>query len=133
MTGGADRAKDLVDVQQLIKILHLQRDFALRLHEDLRAQYHELWDGLYAAPKKYMRRWQSKLLTRDVGSIDEMIEILGDAGAELREMKADGVMLDPEGGVAGDCVVLVTTDLAVAEKYDMHEASEFFGWDDLDE
>ncbi len=42
-------------------------------------------------------------------------------------MRADGVTLDPEGGTADDYARLVTTHPAVAEKYDMHEESEFFG------
>jgi hypothetical protein len=119
MTGGPDRAKDLVDVQQLIKTRHLQRDFALGLHEALRAQYHELWDGLRTAPKKYMRLWQ-----------DDSSDKSGSAAQELRQMQADGVVLDTERRNAAGQAYLVTTDPAVAEKYDMHEASEFLGLDD---
>jgi len=39
MTGGADRAKDFVDVQQLIKTLSLPRTFYSQVHEYVRAKY----------------------------------------------------------------------------------------------
>jgi hypothetical protein len=55
MTGGADRARDLVDVQQLITILRLPRDFAKGVHEYVRGKYEELWDAMDAAQKKYVR------------------------------------------------------------------------------
>ncbi len=126
MTGGAHRARDFVDVQQLVKILRLERDFSCRLHEDAREKYVELWDGLHATRKKYVRLWRNKFLTVEAKSIDDMIEVLGGAIEELRQMKADGVALDPAGGTADDYAYLVTTDSAVAERFDMHEESEFF-------
>ncbi len=48
----------------------------------------------------------------------------------LPRMQADGVVLDPEGGTGDDCARLVTTDPALARKYDMHEDSEFFADDE---
>ena len=133
MSGGADRAKDLVDVQQLIKIKRLQRDFSGRLHEAARGKYEELWEGLHAIQKKYVRLWRNKFLTLDAKSIDNMIDVLGGAVEELRQMKADGVTLDPAGGTADDHAHLVTNDASVAEKYGMHEESEFFGDEDYEE
>jgi hypothetical protein len=44
-------------------------------------------------------------------------------------MKADGGTLDPEGGTGNDYASLTTGDADVAKKYDMHDASEFFGDD----
>ena len=129
MTGGADRAKDLVDVQQLIKILALPRAFADELHEYVRPKYQELWDGLHAAQKRYVRLWRNKFLTVEATSLDEMIATLRVALQELERMRADGVVLDP-GGTADDYAHLVTTDPDVARKYDMHEESEFFGEDE---
>jgi hypothetical protein len=117
MTGGPDRAKDLIDVQQLIKTRHLPRDFSVNLHEALRAKYQALWDGLRTAPKQYMRLWQSEQLTPD-------------AAEALRQMLADGVVLDTERRSADHHAYLVTTDPVIAEKYDMHEASEFLDLDD---
>jgi hypothetical protein len=116
MTGGADRAKDLV--------------FTDDLHEYVCPKYHELWDALHATPKKYVRLWRNKFLTRDAKSLDEMIVTLSAATEELRRMRADGVVLDRDGGTADDYAYLVTSDPEVARKYDMHEESEFFGDDD---
>lgn len=39
-------------------------------------------------------------------------------------MQRDGVILDPAGGTHDDYALLVTTDPAVAEKYDMHDEAE---------
>lgn len=104
MSGGPDRAKDLVDVQQLVKVASLPRDLADRLNPDVRPKYHELWDALHATPRKYVR-------VRQRESADE-----------LRQMQADGVTTDSQGR-------LLTSDPALAEKYDMHEESEFFEYE----
>jgi hypothetical protein len=40
---GADRLKDLADVQELIKRLNLPQDFQARLNESVRGKYLELW------------------------------------------------------------------------------------------
>ena len=130
MTGGADRAKDLVDVQQLIKTLSLPRTFSGQVHEYVQAKYEELWDGLRATEKRYVLLWRNKFLTLEAKSLDEMIATLDHAVQELRKMKADGVVLDPGGGTADDYAQLVTTDPDVARRYDMHEESEFFGDED---
>lgn len=127
MSGGPDRAKDLVDVQQLITILRLERDLPGGLQAEVREMYRELWDGLRAAPKRYVRLWRNQLSTLDAGSIEDMIAILGDAAEELRRMKEDGVTLDQAGGTGDDYACLVTTDPVVADRYDMHPDSEFFG------
>lgn len=129
MTGGADRAKDLVDVQQLIQILHLPRALAAELHEYVRSRYEDLWDALHATTRRYVRLWRNKFLTLEAKSLDDMIGSLSEACEELRRMKADGVVLDTEGGTADDYAHLVTTDPAVAAKYDMHDEAEFFGED----
>jgi len=133
MTGGADRAKDLVDVQQLITILKLPRTFSGELHEYVGPKYEELWDALRSTQKRYMLLWRNKFLTVEARSLDDMIGTLDAAAGQLRAMKADGVVLDPDGGTADDYAHLVTNDPDVARKYDMHEESEFFGGDDPDE
>jgi hypothetical protein len=130
MTGGADRAKDLVDVQQLIKIAALPRGLTNEFNEYVRAKYEELWDAIHATQKKYVRLWRNRFLTRGAKSLDEMIATLQGATEELRRMKEDGVALDTDGGTTDDYARLVTTDPGIARKYDMHEESEFFGDDD---
>ena len=60
--------------------------------------------------------WPNKLLRLDATSFDAMV--------------ADGVVIEGDGGAAGDQTRLTTTDPDVARKYDMHPESEFFGEDD---
>ncbi len=127
MTGGPDRAKDIVDVQQLIKLLQLSRSVDNDLHEYVRGKYEQLWDELHAVRKKYVLLWRNKFSTIDAKSIDDMIETLSGAADGLRRMKADGVTLDPERGTGDDYAYLTTTDADVAKKYGMHDESEFFG------
>lgn len=122
---GADRAKDLADVQELIKVLQLPRDFAERVHESVRAKYHELWAGTRG--KRYMMIWRNEFLTTKARSLDDLIATSRDAVDTLEAMRADGVELDPGGGTSADYARLVTTDPAVATKYDMHEEDEFWG------
>ena len=45
-------------------------------------------------------------------------------------MKKDGVFLENEGGIGDDYAHLVTTDSAIAKKYDMIEEREFWGEED---
>jgi hypothetical protein len=126
MTGGADRAKDLIDVQQLIATLHLTKDLSTLLHEYVRPKYQDLWDGLHARKKKFVRLWPSNVQTLEARSIEEMIKGLESAAEELRRMKAAGVTLEPASGTASGYAHLVTSDPAIAEKYNLHEESEFF-------
>ena len=130
MTGGAGRTKDLVDVQQLITVLKLPRSFGDQIHAYVRPKYEELWDALRASEKKYMLLWRNKFLTLEAKSLDEMVDSLQAAAEQLRNMRADGVVLEPDGGTADDYARLVTNDPDVARKYDMHEESEFFGDDE---
>lgn len=122
---GADRLKDLADVQELIKVLSLPEMFCDQLNPYVRAKYRELWQAAHGAPRRYMRLWQVVGPAPKAQTIDEMIILLGDAAGTLKEMRDDGVVLDPPGLVADGMARLVTTDVEVARKYDMHEESEF--------
>ncbi len=44
------RAKDIVDVQQLIEALDLPEDFASKLNESVRSKYRELWSIVHSNP-----------------------------------------------------------------------------------
>ncbi|HUY32631.1 MAG TPA: nucleotidyl transferase AbiEii/AbiGii toxin family protein [Pirellulales bacterium] len=125
-----DRAKDLVDVQELIKQRVLSKDFADQLHPFVRAKYLELWQAFRQTPTRYVTIWRNKFLTIDAKSLDEMIEGAREAAALLDAMRADGVTLDSGGGTADDYAYLVTTDPEVARKYDMHDEREFLDEDD---
>ncbi|MGH7139582.1 MAG: hypothetical protein ACREHD_27900, partial [Pirellulales bacterium] len=121
----AGRLRDLADVLELIKLLHLSPEFAQQLDPYVRAKYAELWKQ---AKKRYVTLWRNKWLTADAETIEDMIRSLRAAAAELEAMRNDGVTLDAElGGVGDDYAHLVTTDPDVAKRYEMVEESEFWG------
>jgi hypothetical protein len=126
----SERMRDLADVIAMIKALDLPRDFAGKLNPFVQQKYSELWVGAHPPEKRYITLWRNKWLTADAKSLDEMIVGLKSAVDTLREMLADGVTLDPGEGTADDYAYLVTTDPAVAKKYDMHDEKEFLGDDD---
>jgi hypothetical protein len=129
---GADRSKDIGDVQELIKILALTEDLADSLHPFVRQKYRELCRAVRPRPKRYVRLWRNKWLTSHAKSIDDMIEALNAAAAELDAMRADGVILEDHGGVSDDYADLVTTDPEVAKKYAMEPEEEFWPEEDDD-
>ena len=124
---GADRMKDLADVQELIKLLVLPSEFSNNLNPYVQQKYQELCNAIRSSARRYVQLWRNKFLTIEAKSIDEMIENLQDASDMLRKMRDDGVTLDTHGGTADDYAQLVTTDPDIARKYDMHDESEF--WD----
>ena len=125
---GADRIKDLADVQELIKLLSLPADFGSKLDPYVQGKYTELWQATRGTRRRYIQLWRNKFLTAQAQSIDEMIATLRDAADTLAKMRDDGVKLDARGGTADDYAQLFTTDPDIARKYDMHDESEF--WDE---
>ncbi len=125
---GAGRIKDLADVQELIKLFSLSEDFGDRLKPYVQSKYHELWQATTSSGRRYIRLWPNKSLLEEIHSIDELIELLPDDTRLLKQMRDDGVTLDPSVHASEEYVGLVTTDPEVAKKYDMHEQSEF--WSD---
>ena len=125
MTGGSDREKDIVDIIELVKVLDLPKELETRLSPYVREKYREIWDSLHASPKRFVTIWRNKFLTVEASNLDQMADALRRAADMLAAMRADGVTLDPAGGTADDYAILVTTDPAVARKYDMHDESEF--------
>lgn len=119
-----ERSKDLVDVQEVIKLLGLSADFSDKLNPYVREKYQELWRNARGLAKRYVLIWRNKWLTTDAKTLPEMIASLKEAAEQLEAMLKDGVELDPKGGTADDYACLVTTDPDVARKYDMHDESE---------
>lgn len=120
-----DRQKDLVDVQELIKLLSLPLSFGTGLSAYVQDKYAELWQAARPSTRRYLRLWRNKWLTAQASSIEEMAEALQSAAAQLQAMKADGVTLEPQGGTADDYAYLLTTDPEVARRYDMHPEDEY--------
>jgi len=112
------RLKDLADVQQLIQLLTLPADFGMQLHPFVRERFDEIWHATFGRPKRYYRFWPT-------------VGVSGDPrqSAELRAILEDGVALDEERIADPEYLCLTTTDPELARKYDMHEESEFFGFD----
>ncbi len=129
---GSDRMKELADVQELIKLLSLPIEFCDQLNPYVQPKYRELWQATQGTERRYIRLWRNKFLTTEARDIDEMISILHQSAETLRQMRADGIVLDPKGGTSDDYAHLVTTDPVIARKYDMHDESEFWGDDELE-
>lgn len=126
----SNRLKDVSDVQELIKLLNLSRDFKNDLHPFVRGKYEEVWSASMGPPKRYVQFWRNKFLTVDAQSLAEMTQSLRGAADQLQAMLDDGVVLESSGGTSDDYALLVTTDPEIARKYDMRDESEFFGQDE---
>jgi hypothetical protein len=129
----SERLKDLADVQELIKTLNLPSEFAQNLNPFVRDKFQELWTSARPPEKRYLTLWRNKFLTTEAATLGEMVSMLEYAVSTLKAMQADGVTLEPARGSTDDYAYLVTTDPAVARKYDMHDESEFLGDEDDEE
>ena len=130
---GQDRLKDLVDVKELVRILDLPQNFGQQLAQYVQPKFDELWHAVHGRTRRYLTLWRNKFLTIDAANFDEMIDKLNVAVELLKQMRADGVQFDPEGGTGDDYIHLYTTDAEIAKKYDMHDEREFFGadWEEI--
>jgi len=73
---------------------------------------------------RFTRTWRNKFLTLDANSLEEMVEGLKTATAELVEMQKTG-QVTLEGGADDDYALLVTHDEDVARKFGFEEDQEF--------
>lgn len=105
-----DRLKDLSDVQQLIQILQLPGSFAEQLDPYVKWKFDEL-AGNSAPRRRFVKRWPY-----DVPPAYQDFE--------LQAMLADGVILETSAN-GGESSWLMTLDPSIAQKYDMHDESEF--------
>jgi hypothetical protein len=125
-----NRVKDLADVQELIKLLSLDRDFENSLNPYVREKYRQLWAGTRTTPKRYLAIVSNEFLQPGVQTMTQMLDALrtagdGEAVTRLEAMQAEGVTLEnPPSGTHGRAY-FVTTDPAVAAKYELHDETEF--------
>jgi hypothetical protein len=122
-----DRAKDLCDVQELIRVLGLPREFSEQLNPFVHARYQTLWDQVHVSRRRFVMLWRSRWNASNAKSLDDLLETLTDAVEQLQVMKADGVALDPAGETSDGHVRLVTGNPSVAAKYGMEDEREL--WD----
>ena len=121
---GLDRGKDLSDVEELIKILHLRADFAASLHPDVRLKFTEIWQRVHGVIRRYVLYWPNKRPTADTDCDQDTSGRLDAVAEELERMRGEGVTIEPMGGTTDVFVLLVTTDPQVAEKYGFQDESE---------
>ena len=108
-----ERAKDMVDVQEIVRTLALPSGYESRLDEFVQAKFREIWQVVNGTEQRFIRLWPKSLLgDKNVSS-------------QIEQMKASGAAHDPDSRFSNDYLVLVTTDPTVARKYDMHDESEF--------
>jgi hypothetical protein len=111
------RGKDLVDVQELIKVLNLPLDFAAKLDPYVQGEFRKLWRKARPLPAtRFM-----VLLSGEPKNFDELIASRPAEIDKLMAMREDGVTFETRGRQ----VFLVSTDPEVARKYEMHDESEF--------
>lgn len=123
------RAKDLVDVQQLIETLVLPVDFADQLDPSVQPKFRELWNEVRRPSRRYVRVWPLSAGAGKVQSIEELLGALDDPPELLRQMQRAGIAVDSDSDFEEGYVRLVTSDPELARRFDMHDESEF--WSDL--
>ena len=115
-----DRAKDLLDVEQLIKELPLSRSYAEQLHPFVRERYLAIWDACRISSTRFLKIWKLPPGSAPPNSLDDVRRASERDQELLSDMIADGVALDVEESSSSEAV-LFTHDLVVATKYDMRE------------
>ncbi len=105
----AQRAKDLIDIQQLIKAAHLPLDLADQLDPYVQEKYRVLWSLEWPAGRRYLRAWPRESLTLET----------------LDRLLAEGLVVDAARSSDAQFEFLGTTDPQVAFRYDMPDESEY--------
>lgn len=109
---GVGRAKDLGDVEQLIQLLDAPESLADELDPYVRAEYQRIWRSLHFATQRYLWACPANPTPEEA--------------ARIQAMRAAGALLEDRGQDAGAYQVLVTTDAAMADEFDMVREEEFF-------
>jgi hypothetical protein len=125
------RGKDLTDIEEMIRILHLPESLAAELNPYVRDKYRELWQKLRLSTKRYVMRCRCDITSDAAQSLDAIDRLLQATIPRFQEMKTDGVEFDYERGIHDGFCYLYTHDRTVAEKYGMVHADELL--DDLDQ
>jgi hypothetical protein len=112
----AQRGKDLIDVENLIRELPLDRDFTDKLHPYVRPKFIELWQGQQISGDRLLLAWDVPQLTTVPQSMAEILAV--DDAVELRHMANDGVDVAPDLSRVGQAI-LFTHDRSIAAKYGM--------------
>jgi hypothetical protein len=107
---GADRAKDIGDVEQLVKICNLEESFSKQLPNSMQEPYRMLWQRVLGKTNRFVRLWQP-------GADDSGL---------LTLLQNAGVVIDTTKQFADGKLYLVTNDATLAKQNDFHPEEEFF-------
>lgn len=121
---GRDRAKDLGDVQELMKALGLADELTDSIDPYVRHLYVDLCDKLAQLDRPHAVLWNGKRLSHGHVSAEELQRELASIDPKLAAMFADGVSPVVVQTDRGERVKLVTTNRRTARKYSMVDESE---------
>lgn len=127
---GQGRQKDLVDVQELIRVLSLPQDFAGTLDPYVADQFDALWRDVRGS-RKFVLPWRKAVPLSEPGSISELADAEPANAELLRQMQADGVVIALGENGNREYVMLVTTDAAIAAKYGFEDERDTWGLNEL--
>lgn len=102
---GANRERDLIDVQELIRTVPLERSLGDQLDSSVRAKYFDMWDAIHQVPRRYF------LVVLKSEDLSDYL----DAGLRLT------------GGEDSEQVMLETSDPGLARRFGMEEMDDFDG------
>ncbi len=122
--------KNLVDVGELIRYLKLPLSLSDQLHEFVRDKYREIWRNINPPNKRYLLRKNLPALSLQPLTMDELLELPSLTDVELKAMRDAGVTIDPRSKLVEGYLYLMTNDPAVADRFGMHDESEFLDLDD---
>jgi hypothetical protein len=121
---GADRAKDLGDVQELMKALQLGPEFGEQIHPYVQPLYADLCDKLSTTTRPFVRIWEGALPAGLPTAGPQLAEALAGVDPTLIPMFADGVTAELVHGKRQTHVKLQTRSRSIAQKYQMVDESE---------
>ncbi len=120
------RAKDLVDVQELIRARQLTLDFASQLNPFVRSRYQELWHVVHSGDQRFLVVRPDLRVLAAENPVSNLVAEWRRTDATLDAMLSDGVQVDDDASNRTRTLVLFTTDEHLARKHGLHPEQEFF-------
>ena len=121
---GRDRAKDLGDVQELMKALGLADELTDSIDPYVRHLYVDLCDKLALLDRPHAVVWNGKRLSQGPASTEELKRELVSIDPKLASLFADGISPVLVQTPQGERVKLVTTSRKAARKYNLVDETE---------
>jgi hypothetical protein len=121
---GADRAKDLGDVQELMKAKGLSFELADSVDPYVRALYLDLCQRLATTARPFVKFWEGALPSSLPTAGPKLQVALSAIDPTLAPLFADGIIAELVKGKRETHVKLTTHDRRLAQKYEMVDESE---------